>query len=91
MKLTLTFGAALSLAALAACSQSGQDNAAANADANAGMTASEGVLPIEDDVGNADTLGNQLDQLGNAGNAGNEAGNRASADGNESGNATNSY
>jgi len=88
LKLTLTFGAALSLAALAACSQSGQDNAAANADANAGMTASEGVLPIEDDVGNADTLGNQLDQLGNAGN---EAGNRASADGNESGNATNSY
>ena len=87
MKLTLTFGAALSLAALAGCSQSGQDNAA-NADANAGMTASEGVLPVEDNVGNADTLGNQLDQLDNGGN---QAGNEATDAGNGSGNATNSY
>lgn len=87
MKLTLTFGAALSLAALAACSQSGQDNAAANADANAGMTASEGVLPVEDEVGNADTLGNQLDQLENGAD---QAGNASESD-NAAGNATNSY
>jgi len=87
MKLTLTFGAALSLAALAACSQSGQDNAAANADANAGMTASEGVLPVEDEVGNADTLGNQLDQLENGAD---QAGNASETE-NASGNATNSY
>lgn len=86
MKLTLTFGAALSLAALAACSQSGQDNAA-NADANAGMAASEGVLPVEDNLGNADTLGNQLDQLNDSG----QAGNAAAADENGSGNLTNSY
>ncbi|HET7816490.1 MAG TPA: hypothetical protein VFK58_02810 [Sphingomicrobium sp.] len=87
MKLTLTFGAALSLAALAACSQSGQDNAS-NADANAGMTASEGVLPIEDNVGNADTLGDQLDQLDNGSS---QSGNSAAADSNGSGNVTNSY
>lgn len=83
MKLTLTFGAALSLAALAACSQSGQDNAA-NADANAAMTANEGVLPVDDTAVNADTLGNQMDQLNDSGNA---AQNAAEPEGN----ATNSY
>lgn len=87
MKLTLTFGAALSLAALTACSQSGQDNSAANADANAGMTAGEAVLPVEDNAGNADTLGNQLDQLDNGG----DQSANASATENASGNSTNSY
>ena len=62
MRLTIRLGVAISIAALAACAQSDQDNSIA-ADANAGMTADETVLPPDDSSAGADTLGNQLDQL----------------------------
>ena len=83
MTLTLKLGAAIGMAALAACSQSGQDNNAENMDANAAMTANETVLPVDDTAGNADTLGNQLDQL-NSSDTGNATDNAAE-------NSTNSY
>ena len=66
MKLTVTIGAAMSLAALTGCSQSGQDNTAGT-DANAEMMANETVLPPDENAGAADTLGNQLDQLNETG------------------------
>ena len=74
MKLTMTIGAAMSIAALTACSQSGQDNSA-GADANAEMMANETVLPPDESAGQTDTLGNQLDQLNETGqdNMSNEA------------------
>lgn len=62
MRLTIRLGVAISIAALTACAQSDQDNSIA-ADANAGMTADETVLPPDDSSAGADTLGNQLDQL----------------------------
>jgi hypothetical protein len=66
MKLTVTIGAAMSLAALTGCSQSGQDNAA-GADANAEVMADETVLPPDENAAASDTLGNQLDQLNESG------------------------
>ena len=83
MTLTLKLGAAIGLAALAACSQSGQDNNAENMDSNSAMTADETVLPVDDNAANADTLGNQLDQL--------NASDSANAAADTSGNSTNSY
>jgi len=64
MKLTMTIGAAMSIAALTGCSQSDQDNV--SSDANAEMMANETVLP-PDESGGTDTLGNQLDQLNESG------------------------
>lgn len=81
MKLTMRIGAAMSIAALAACSQSGQDDTAGN-DANAEMMANETVLPPDENSGETDTLGNQLDQL-------NETGQDNMSD--EADNSTNSY
>ena len=76
MKLTMRIGAAMSIAALAACSQSGQDDTAST-DANAEVTANETVLPPDENARETDTLGNQLDQLNETGqdNMSNEAGN----------------
>ena len=65
MKLTMTIGAAMGLAALTGCSQSGQDNV--STDANAEVMADETVLPPDDSAGPTDTLGNQLDQLNETG------------------------
>jgi hypothetical protein len=65
MKLTMTMGAAMGLAALTACSQSGQDNV--STDANAEVMADETVLPPDESAGTTDTLGNQLDQLNETG------------------------
>lgn len=62
MRLTIRLGVAIGIVALAACSQSGQDNSTAP-DANAGMAADETVLPPDEGSAGADTLGNQLDQL----------------------------
>jgi hypothetical protein len=64
MKLTMTIGAAMSIAALTGCSQSDQDNM--SSDANAGMMANETVLPPDEGAA-TDTLGNQLDQLNETG------------------------
>ncbi len=64
MKLTMTIGAAMSIAALTGCSQNDQDNM--SSDANAEMMANETVLPPDDGAG-TDTLGNQLDQLNETG------------------------
>ena len=64
MKLTMTIGAAMSIAALTGCSQSDQDNV--SSDANAEMMANETVLPPDDGAG-TDTLRNQLDQLNESG------------------------
>ena len=74
MKLTMRIGAAMSIAALAACSQSGQDDTAGS-DTNAEMMANETVLPPDESAGATDTLGNQLDQLNETGqdNMSNEA------------------
>ena len=66
MKLTMRIGAAMSIAALAACSQSGQDDTA-GADTNAEVMANETVLPPDESTGQTDTLGNQLDQLNETG------------------------
>ena len=65
MKLTMTIGAAMGLAALTGCSQSGQDNV--SSDAIADVMADETVLPPDDSAGPTDTLGNQLDQLNDTG------------------------
>jgi hypothetical protein len=65
MKLTMTIGAAMGLAALTGCSQSGQDNV--STDANAEVVADETVLPPDESAGATDTLGNQLDQLNETG------------------------
>ena len=82
MRLTIKLGVAIGIAALAACAQSGQDNSTA-ADANAGMTADETVLPPdESSSAGSDTLGNQLNQL----NVSDEAGNATEKDGNATGN-----
>ena len=59
MRLTMRIGAAISIAALGACSS--EDTYADNADSNAAYTTNETVLPA-DDAG-ADTLGNQMNQL----------------------------
>jgi len=81
MKLTMRIGAAMSIAALAACSQSGQDNTA-GADRNAEMMANETVLPPDENTAGSDTLGNQLDQLNESGqeNMSNEADNSANSE-----------
>ncbi|HEU0285053.1 MAG TPA: hypothetical protein VFR52_07920 [Sphingomicrobium sp.] len=59
MQLTMRLGAAISIAALGACSS--EDTYADNADSNAAYTTNETVLPADDAP--ADTLGNQLNQL----------------------------
>lgn len=61
MKLTLKLGAAIGIAALSACSQTGQDNSAAME--NSSAATEETVLPPDEGGGPTDTLGNQLDQL----------------------------
>ena len=66
MKLTVTIGAAMSLAALTGCSQSGQDNTAGT-DANAEVMTDETVLPPDENAAASDTLGNQLDELNETG------------------------
>jgi hypothetical protein len=60
MQLTMRLGAAISIAALGACSS--EDTYADNADSNAAYTTNETVLPA-DDSASTDTLGNQMDQL----------------------------
>ncbi|QNP45411.1 hypothetical protein H9L14_12570 [Sphingomonas sediminicola] len=47
MKLTLRIGAAIGIVALAACSQSGQDNAA-NMESDTQMSTNETVLPADE-------------------------------------------
>ena len=66
MKLTLRIGAAIGIVALAACSQSGQDNAA-NMESDTQMSTNETVLPADEGGAESDTLGNQLDQLNETG------------------------
>ena len=62
MKLVMRFGAALSIAALSACSVSEQDNNADTVDANANAPAdTQSAAP--EATGPSDTLGNQLNQL----------------------------
>jgi hypothetical protein len=61
MKLVMRFGAALSIAALSACSVTEQDNNADTVDANA--TATDNQAPAAEATGPSDTLGNQLNQL----------------------------
>ena len=60
MRLTMRLGAAISIAALGACSS--EDTYADNADSNAAYATNETVLPADDSAG-TDTLGNQMDQL----------------------------
>lgn len=79
MKLVMRFGAALSIAALSACSVTEQDNSADNVDANAATTADTQAAQPEA-TGPSDTLGNQLNQLNS-----NDSG---SADSNTSSNST---
>jgi hypothetical protein len=62
MRLTVKLGAAIGIAALGACTQSGQDNSAAT-DVNSVAAGEETVLPPDEGNGSIDTLGNQLDQL----------------------------
>ena len=62
MKLVMRFGAALSIAALSACSVTEQDNSADAVDAN-GSTATDAQAPAPEATGPSDTLGNQLNQL----------------------------
>ena len=66
MKLTLRIGAAIGIVALAACSQSGQDNAA-NLESDTQMSTNETVLPADEGGAESDTLGNQLNQLNESG------------------------
>jgi hypothetical protein len=66
MKLTLRIGAAIGIVALAACSQSGQDNAA-NMESDTQMSTNETVLPADEGGAESDTLGNQLNQLNESG------------------------
>ena len=62
MKLVMRFGAAaLSIAALSACSVSEQDNNADTVDANVKTTDDQ--APAPEATGPSDTLGNQLNQL----------------------------
>ena len=61
MKLVMRFGAALSIAALSACSVTEQDNSADGVDAN--PTATDGTTAAPAETGPSDTLGNQLNQL----------------------------
>jgi hypothetical protein len=77
MKLVMRFGAAMSLAAFSACSQTGQDNSAQNMDSGSAMAANESALPATDNAAGADTLGNQLNQLNEGGNLENSADNSA--------------
>ena len=62
MRLTVKLGAAIVIAAVGACTQTGQDNGTA-ADANSVAPGEETVLPPDEGNGTSDTLGNQLDQL----------------------------
>ena len=80
MRLTIRIGVAIGIAALTACSQSGQDNSTAP-DANAGMTADETVLPPDDGSAGADTLGNQLDQLNESETSATATGSNATTNG----------
>lgn len=66
MKLTLRIGAAIGIVALAACAQSGQDNAA-NMESDTQMSTNETVLPADEGGAESDTLGNQLNQLNETG------------------------
>ena len=65
MKLILRLGAAIGIAAIGACNQTGQDNVASTE--NAAAPAEETVLPPDEGGAATDTLGNQLDQLNAAG------------------------
>ena len=78
MKLVMRFGAALSIAALSACSVTEQDNSADTVDTN--TTTSADTQAPATETGPSDTLGNQLNQLNS-----NDAG---SADSNSSSNAS---
>jgi hypothetical protein len=69
MRLTIKFGVAIGIAALAACAQSDQDNSTAT-DANAGIAADETILPPDDSSAGSDTLGNQMNQLNESEGAG---------------------
>ena len=62
MNLVMRFGAALSIAALSACSVTQQDNNADTVDANATAPA-DTQAPAPEATGPSDTLGNQLNQL----------------------------
>lgn len=64
MRLILSLAAG---AALAACSQTNQDNTAVNADVGVDANVGETVLPADDASGETDTLGNQLNQLNDSG------------------------
>jgi hypothetical protein len=80
MKLTLRIGAAIGIVALAACSQSGQENAA-NLEADTQMSTNETVLPADEGGTETDTLGNQLNQLDdNAADATNTAENTTNSE-----------
>lgn len=86
MKLVMRFGAAaMTLAALGACGQNGQDEPAENMDA---MAANESVLPIDDNAAGTDTLGNQMNQLNETDTTGNAADNAAN---DTAANTTNTY
>ena len=61
MKLVMRFGAALSIAALSACSVTEQDNNADGVDSNAPAADTQATAP--EATGPSDTLGNQLNQL----------------------------
>lgn len=82
MKLTIRFGMAIGIVALAAC---GQDEYAENVDANAAYTANETVLPADENIADADTLDNQMNQLNET-----DADNVTNAD-NAADNTTNGY
>ncbi|NUT01072.1 MAG: hypothetical protein HOP96_08870 [Sphingomonas sp.] len=76
MKLTIRFGVALTVVALAGCSYSTTENYAENADANAGYSVDENTPVAEENTAGSDTLGNQLNQL----EQGDEAVNSSNAD-----------
>ena len=67
MKLNTVLALTIAAGALAACGGDADENMA-NMDANAGMTADEQVLPV-DNMTNADTLGNQINALNTTDNA----------------------
>jgi hypothetical protein len=85
MRLNSRVAIAFGAAALAACSQGGQESAG-NVDANVGMT-DESVVS-SDNMG-ADTLGNQLNQLNSSDEA--TANGSDEATDNATSNTTNSY
>ena len=91
MKLVIKLGAAIGLVALSACGQAGQDEAADTTDANAGMSAGEGALPVDENAAGTDTLGNQLNQLNQTDSTSANAATGEDATANTAENTTNSY